>query len=72
MLISIIVIEMRQNTAKVVDVVKAVITSFVTTIIACSYRTARMIIPVWCCGGEIPNFVDSNAETQIPFGEWRR
>ena len=53
---------------KLVDVVvKAVTSSFVnlTAIIACGYHTTRMVIPVWACGGDIPNFVDCNAETLV-------
>ena len=52
---------------KLVDVVKAVTSSFVklTAIITCVYHTTHMVIAVWACGGDIPTFVDCNAETLV-------
>ena len=52
---------------RLVDVVKALSSSFVTLTAksTCGYHTTRMVIPVWACGGEIPNFVDCSAESTV-------
>ena len=52
---------------KLVDVVKAVTSSFIklTAKIACGYHTTRVVISVWACGSDIPNFVDCKAETLV-------
>ena len=64
---AIVAIEMRRMRLKLVDVVKAVTSSFVklTAKIVCGYHTTRMVIPVWACGGDIPTFVDCNAQTLV-------
>ena len=48
---------------------KAVTSSFIklTAKIACGYHTTltQMVISVWACGSDIPNFVDCNAKTLV-------